>query len=64
MVLKIMILQNFTEEHSKLSQTSKMEHFAKIVKGEKPLTIFTTSFILDVYLGPEFAFVLLWFYEP
>ena len=64
MVLKIMILQNLTEEPSKLSQTSKMEHFTKIVQGWKPLTIFTTSFILDVLLGPEFAFALLWFHEP
>ena len=64
MDLKIMILWNFTEEHSKPNQTSKMEHFAKIAKGWKPLTIFTTSSILDVSLCSEYAFALLWFYEP
>ena len=30
-----------------------MERFAKIVNGWIPLTVFTKSFILDVWLGPE-----------
>ena len=34
--------------YSKSCQTSKMEHFAKIVNGQKSLTIFAKGFILDV----------------
>ena len=51
MVLKIMILQNFTEEHSKLSQTSKMEHFAKIVKGKKTVNYFYNKLHLRCLTG-------------
>ena len=37
--------------HSEPSQTSKMELFAKIVNGLKPLTVFVKSSILDVWIG-------------
>ena len=37
------------------TNTSKMEHFAKIVNGFQPLTIFAKSFILDVRLGSKFT---------
>ena len=32
-----------------------MELFAKIVKNEKPFTIFAKISILDVWQGPEYA---------
>ena len=35
-----------------------MELFAKIANGWKPLTIFTESFFLDVWLGSELALVI------
>ena len=34
---------------------SKMELFAKIVKNEKPFTIFAKTSILDVWQGSEYA---------
>ena len=37
------------------SQTTKMDLLAKIVNGWKPLTIFAKPFILDVWLGSEYA---------
>ena len=37
------------------SQTSKMELFAKIVNGWKPLFIFTKGSILDLWLGSEYT---------
>ena len=39
---------NYTEDHSQPNQISNMEHFAKIVNGFTPLTIFAKSSILDV----------------
>ena len=36
-------------------QTSKMELFVKLIKNEKPFTIFVKSFILDVWQGFEYA---------
>ena len=35
--------------------TSKIELFAKIVKNEKPCTIFAKTSILDLYLVSEYA---------
>ena len=35
--------ENLSKIHSEPCQTSKMEFFAKIVNGQKPLTIFTKS---------------------
>ena len=32
-----------------------MELFAKIIKNEKPFTIFAKTSILDVWQGPEYA---------
>ena len=43
------------ETHFESIQTSKMELFAVIVHGFQPLTIFARSFILDVWLGSEYA---------
>ena len=43
------------EAHSEPSQVSKMDLFAKIVKGWKSLTIFAKSSILDVCLGSEYT---------
>ena len=40
---------------SELSQTSKMEHFAKLVNGIQPLTIFTKRSILDVSQGYDYT---------
>ena len=42
--------------HSELSQTTKIELFDKKVNEWKFLTIFVRNFILDVYMGSEFAF--------
>ena len=41
--------------YSEPCQTSKMEFFAKLVKGFKPLTIFVKSSILDVWQSSEYA---------
>ena len=37
------------------SRTSEMEHFAKIVKGGKPLSFFAKSSILNVRLRAGYA---------
>ena len=42
-----------TEVFSEFRQTSKIKLFAKIVNDWKSLTIFTKSFILDVWQGSE-----------
>ena len=43
---------NKEEVYSELSQTSRTEHFAKIVYDFKSLIIFTkSSILLDVWLG-------------
>ena len=44
---------------SEPSQTSKMQRFAKIVKGLLLLTFLKKLTILDVWLGFEYASVLL-----
>ena len=38
-----------SEAHSKLSQTSKMESFVKIVNGFKKITIFKTNSVLEIF---------------
>ena len=63
MILKFLILKNFTEAYSKPSGTSEMEHFAKIVNGWKLLTAFGKRSILDAQVCSEYAFALLWFYD-
>ena len=39
---------NLSEANSETCQTSKMEHFAKVVNGFQPLTIFAKRAMLDV----------------
>ena len=51
-----------TEGYSEPSQTSKMEHFAKIVICFRQLTIFAKSSILYVWLASEYAFGALCFF--
>ena len=46
---------NIAEAYSELSATSKMELFAKIANGKKPLTIFAKSTISDGKLGSEYV---------
>ena len=41
--------------NSESCQTPKMELFAKLVKNEKPLTIFVKTSMLDVWQGSEYA---------
>ena len=41
--------------NSESCQASKLEHFTKIVKNEKPFTIFVKTSILDVWQGSEYA---------
>ena len=41
--------------NSEFCQTSKTELFAKIVKNEKPFTIFVKTSVLDVTQGSEYA---------
>ena len=48
--------KHLSEAYVEPYQTSKMKLFAKMVKGFQPLTIFTKSFILDVWQGPECIF--------
>ena len=40
--------ENLSKIHSEPCQTSKMEILAKIVNYQKPLTIFSKSYSLDV----------------
>ena len=46
--------QVIPEAYSEPTGTSKMELFAKIVKGWKPLLFFAKNCILDVRLGFEY----------
>ena len=46
-----------TDVYSELGQTSKMEHFAKIVQDFQSLTIFTKCSFLDIWQGSVYAFV-------
>ena len=54
--IKWFILKSYSEP----CQTSKLERFAKIVDGFKPLTIFAKRSILDVRQGYEYVFVFRW----
>ena len=45
------------EAYLELSHISKMELFVKIVKCWKPLTIFSKSSILYVWLGSQYSSV-------
>ena len=47
-----------SEANSEYCHTAKTELFAKIVKNEKPFTVFTKTCILDVWQGFEYAFGL------
>ena len=44
-----------SEANSESCQTSKIKLFAKIVKNEKPFTIFVKTAILLVWQGSEYA---------
>ena len=44
-----------SEANSESFQTSEIELFAKIVRNEKPFTIFVKTSILDVWQGSEYA---------
>ena len=44
-----------SEPNSESCKTSKMELFVKIVKKERPFTIFVKTSILDVWQGSEYA---------
>ena len=44
-----------TEGHSEPSQTSEKTLFAKIGSGWKPLTFLGKNFILNAWLGSEYA---------
>ena len=50
------ILHTNAETYLVHCQASKMELFAKIVNGFKPLAIFATCFILDVWQDSGYAF--------
>ena len=41
--------------NSESCQTTKKELFVKLIKNEKPFTIFVKTFILDVSKGSEYA---------
>ena len=49
------ISQRITEANPEPSQSSKMQHFPKIVNDLKPLTIFVKSSILDARMGSKYA---------
>ena len=53
-----LLIAPLLDPYSEPSQTSKMELFAKLVKGFLPLTVFAKSYILDIWLGFEDAYVL------
>ena len=44
-----------SEVNSEFYQNSKMELLAKIVRSEKPFTIFPKTFILDIWQGAKCA---------
>ena len=56
-ILKLIILQNFTQAYSEPSRTSKMEDLAKTAKSRKKTksSIFAKSSVLDFRLGSEYA---------
>ena len=47
---------HLSEAYSEPYTTSKMRFFEKMVEDFQPLTIFTKSFFLDVWQGPECIF--------
>ena len=51
------INMGYSESYSKPSQTSKTEPFTETVNVWKPLTLFTKSCILDIWLGSEYQSV-------
>ena len=55
LILIIILLSLLSEAYSELSQTSKMQLFAKIVTGFKTSNIFAKVSILDVCLVFQFA---------
>ena len=44
-----------SQVYNETIQTSKIEPFVKLVNGWKPLIIFAKRFILDIWLGSEYA---------
>ena len=48
-------MKDVIEAYLEPLQTSKLELFAKIVNGFKPLTVFSKSSILDVSSGSKYA---------
>ena len=56
--LIIQIAYMISQAYSELSQTSKMEHFAKTFNGWKPVTNFAKSSTLHVWQASECASVL------
>ena len=52
-----------TETYSEPCHKSKMESFAKIVNGLKVLAIFAKRFILDIWQGFEYVFVIFYSYS-
>ena len=44
-----------SQVYNETIQTSKIELFVKLVNGWKPLIIFAKRFILDIWLGSEYA---------
>ena len=52
------VLIFITEAYSEPYHTSKMDWTSKIVNGYGQLTIFARSFILEVWLVSEYAFVV------
>ena len=50
-----LVFDSTWEEYPEPCQTSKIELCTKMVYGFWPLTIFASSFILDVWLGSEYA---------
>ena len=49
LMLSLKTNQGIPEAYSDPYQTSKMEHFAEIVNGFQPLTIFAQRYILDLH---------------
>ena len=65
MIVKRVILRDFTETYSEPTRVSKMEHLQKIINGWKQKApIFAKSSILDVRVGSKYPSALLWLYEP
>ena len=48
-------LQSVSKTSSQPCQTSNMGHFAEIVKGSEPFTVFPKPAILEVWQDSEYA---------